>query len=91
MALAGAAERCVGEGLAAFTYRDLAERAQVGYGAAQHTVSNMARAGELADAGLVREPGICRPLRAYTLRAADAPAPVEPPELADVLCTWVDL
>jgi hypothetical protein len=52
----------------AVTYRDLAQRAQVGFGAAKETVRNMARAGELVAAGTVPTKHARRPLQAYVPR-----------------------
>lgn len=89
LALAGAAMEFASIGRPAVTFRDLAERAQVGYDAARVTVRNMARAGEL-----VAVECAAGPLRAYALKDAAAPAraaPAEVLELADVQCMWLDL
>lgn len=50
------------------TYRELAQRAQVGFGAARATVRNMAHAGELQPAGTVPAQHSRRPLVAYVPR-----------------------
>ena len=47
------------------TWRDLAQRACVGFTAARHTVENMARAGELQATGSVQVHGVCRPMTLY--------------------------
>jgi len=88
-ALAGAAMEFASLGRPAVTFRDLAERAQVGYEAARMTVRNMARAGELVP--VEQSEG---PLRAYALRDAAAPVRAERSEaleIADVQCMWLDL
>lgn len=49
----------------AATWREIAARAQVGYGAAHDTIRNMARSGELADVGGHKPPGSDRYHRLY--------------------------
>jgi len=44
------------------TWREAAVRAQVGFGAAQQTFKDMARAGELRAVGQVRVEHSCRPM-----------------------------
>lgn len=50
------------------TWRELAQRAHVGYSAARDTVKNMVRVGELQPAGTVSAAHARRPLVAYAPR-----------------------
>lgn len=72
------------------TWRELAALAGVGFGAAKHTVRNMASAGELVVLGVVEAPGSRRPLMRYAAAhlAADAPGPGA--ALDAVLRGWAD-
>lgn len=63
-ALARAAESLVNEGNAV-TWRDLAERAGVGYLAARRTVENMARTGALRCVGYQKRPHSRRWMTVY--------------------------
>lgn len=69
------------------TFLDLAHRACVGLDAAQTTLANMARAGDLRVIGQTRLEGVCRPVNLYA-----APAPAEPlgAELDGVVRCWAD-
>lgn len=64
MALAEAAELLARE-VGAATWRDMAQRAQVGYRAAERTVGNMARAGELQRVGRAEVPHSRKPMVLY--------------------------
>ena len=63
----------------AATYRDVARQAQVGLVAAEHTVANMRRAGELVHVGEHKPAGE----RVYTKLYALAIAPTVPPAAPD--------
>lgn len=54
------------------TWRELAQRARVGYAAAKQTSKDMARAGDLLRAGSVSVPGIRRPMTVFVPAAHHA-------------------
>lgn len=90
--LASTAQRLADEH-GAFTWRDVAEAAQVGYCAARATVLNMARAGELQPVGAAKRAHSRRWMTLYAPAAcaieADAdltPAGALP--LADAVMAW---
>jgi response regulator of citrate/malate metabolism len=86
-ALATAAEQLVQE-REAFTWRELAEVAQVGQAAARRTVENMAAWGELQRLpDTKRVPGVCRPLRLYTTSRRDSWV-AQGADLANVFNGW---
>lgn len=85
LALATVAAQLGGGGA---TWRDMAERACVGFDVAKQTVRNMARDGELVTLGLESQPGANRPMVLY------APAPLLEPAagaaLDAVVRCWAD-
>jgi len=88
-AIAAAAEQGPG------TWRDFAERARVGYEAAQRTVENMARAGQLVPAGTAKRAHSNHWMCLYEARVPegdDVPQPWGGIEaLADAVASWSDL
>lgn len=90
--LASAARR-LAEEHGAFTWRDVAEAAQVGYCAARLTVLNMARAGELEPVGSAKRAHSRRWMTLYAPAgcAIEVEATATPPSalpLADAVMTW---
>jgi len=71
----------------AFTWREVAQAAQVGYTAARQTVKNMQQAGELVRCGRRKVPGVCRPVNLYAMPTVDA-AP-STARVEDVLRAWL--
>lgn len=69
------------------TWRELAQRACVGYAAARQTVKDMARAGELQAVGAVRVDHSRRPMTLYA-PAPERAAPTAAANLATVMRTW---
>lgn len=84
-ALGAAGWELLGEGAAGFTWRDLAQRAQVGFSAARITVVHMASAGELQRCGLQHAPHARRPM---TLYAPADTGTTTAPALDALLRTW---
>lgn len=68
------------------TYRDLAQRACVGFSAARQCVKDMARAGELQRAGVARVDGIRRPMTTYL--PCTQPVGRSMPDLDVLLRSW---
>jgi len=75
-------------GARAPTFRDLARRACVGFGAARQTVKDMARAGELQRVGQARVEGSRRPMTTYLPASPPEPAARQAPDLGSLLRTW---
>ena len=73
----------------AATWRDLAECARVGYGAAKKTVENMASSGELIAVGTVRAAYARRPMVMYAPREAANFATGGPGSLEAAMRAWV--
>lgn len=72
------------------TARDLATRAQVGYGAARYTVARMVARGELVELGRQLRDGSTRPAGVFGPPPADRPAspPADGAGLALLLSAW---
>lgn len=91
MALRDAAQALRNEARVA-TWRDLAQRAQVGFAVAQATVENMARCGELRRVGPVRVAHSRRPMVGYVLAAQvgiTAPAANDAAPIEMVMRNWM--
>jgi len=78
-----------------FSWRDVAEHAQVGYTAARRTVENMAKAGELVPVGSEKRAHSRRWVTLYERRQATAPtnfatATTGGDSLAGVMRGWRD-
>jgi hypothetical protein len=87
LALADAAENLARE-CGAASWRDMAARAGVGFGAAKQTVKNMVRAGELKPVGFEKRAHSNRWVRLYEpspTAGNDGPAI----ELASAMRSWV--
>lgn len=90
VALTEAAQALAKAGASAATWRDMAQRAGVGYQAARQTVERMALHGDLRRAGEVRVPHSRRPMALYA--PADRVAHAEPCPvggLSGVANAWV--
>lgn len=68
------------------TFRELAQRACVGFKAARKTLENMASAGELVITGTTQVPGSARPANRYA--PAQQHARSGAPELSTVMRSW---
>lgn len=83
--LLGKAALALAEERGGATWRELAQRACVGYQTARRTVQNMARAGELQVCGSVRVEHARRPMARYTPRTSWA---VSTRSLDNVMRSW---
>lgn len=70
------------------TFRELAQRACVGFSSARKTLENMASAGELLVTGKARVPGAARPANRYAPAEALAQHRTTRAELATVMRSW---
>jgi len=82
------AQASVSLGREGFTWRDAAIHAGVGFDCARMTLENMARAGQVQRDGLVRVPGVARPMVKYVPRQAEEGAGAH--SLAAVVHGWAD-
>lgn len=82
----GGAAKALADEQGSATWRELAQRACVGFDAARRTVENMARGGELEVAGSVRVEGSRRPMARYAPRTNWATATTG--GLGDVMRAW---
>lgn len=88
LALGDAAWQVARERAEGGTWRELAQRACVGFDAAKQTVKDMARAGELVITGTARVPGVARLVNRYAPAEALAQQRTAPAELATVMRSW---
>ncbi|WP_428421939.1 hypothetical protein [Methylibium sp.] len=88
-ALGDAAWQVAREHAEGCTWRELAQRACVGFDVARRTVENMARAGELMVSGTVAASGRGRPANRYV--PAHSQARSTGPELNAVMRSWIAL
>ena len=86
-ALAKAAADALAAGCKGATWRDLAERARVGYQAARRAAENMRRAGDLEAVGTVTCAHSRRPMMLLAPRSAP-PEPAALQCLADAMRGW---
>lgn len=73
-----------------FTWVDLAEKAQVGYGAARSTVKNMVNAGELMRVGVQKPAGSRVWVQTFEVAPDRTPASQAEADLSAVVRTWAE-